>query len=484
MAPEPSTSPSDGARRRFRLDHFERGMLALAAAILIYQLVIPPVVGVFDNGDWGKIMGPLGLEHMSNTPEEMHQFLNLKFRFTSPWWGNGYIVSGRLVARIARTIGLVVSKDGLFDLRVLGLLHAALLVWGLALIMRAASVLHPISRRVLAVLLVFVFTDVGYVAFLNSFYSQAESLCFLVIAAGFFALIVCGRSWRWCTFLGFVAAATLFAASKPQEAPQALFLAALALLAARVLGPRRAAIIGVFGAALIIAAAGVCYWKASRVVREPVLYNAFFQELLGNSPNPVNDLSSLGLNPDMARYAGTHAFVADSPIQDPAFRAAFFDRMSSGRVLLFYLARPSRLWELLKRRSASAFTIVTHYGNFEKRAGFPQGTRSSAFKVWSDFKRRALPGSIWTVLLFFLGSLATAVFLYLRKATAPHHRVGLLAFAALNLMALGAFLICAVGDGTLDIVRQLYTFNAMTDLCLIAEAVALVEVVRRRWDRA
>jgi hypothetical protein len=87
------------------------------------------------------------------------------------------------------------------------------------------------------------------------------------------------------------------------------------------------------------------------------------------------------------------------------------------------------------------------------------------------------------VLLFFLGNLAAAAFLYLRKATAPHHLLGLLAFAALNLMALGAFLICAVGDGTLDTVRQLYAFNAMTDLCLIAEAVGLVEVVRRRWSR-
>jgi len=483
MSSETSRGPSDGAHRRFQLDRFERGMLALAAAILIYQLVIPPVVGVFDSGDWGKIMGPVGLEHLSSDPAEMHQYLNLKSRFVSPWWINDYIVTGRFVARIARWIGLVVSKDGLFDLRVLGMVHASLLVGGLALIMLAASALHVIPRRVLAVLLVFVFTDVGYVAFLNSFYSQAESLCFLLITAGFFALIVSGRSWRWWSFLGFVGAAALFAASKPQEAPQAVLLGALALMTARILRPRRATIIGVVAAALIIATAGVCYWKASRLVREPVLYNAFFQELLGNSPDPAADLSSLGLNPALARYAGTYAFVTDSPIHDPTFHAEFFDRMSARGVLFFYLAHPSRFWGLVKRRSASAFTIVTHYGNFEKRAGFPAGTRSAAFKVWSDFKRRAFPGSIWMVLLFFFGSLAIAAFLYLRKAIVPYERLGLLAFGALNVMALGAFLICAVGDGTLDTVRQLYAFNAMTDLCLVAETVGLVELVRRRWGR-
>jgi len=42
-------------------------------------------------------------------------------------------------------------------------------------------------------------------------------------------------------------------------------------------------------------------------------------------------------------------------------------------------------------------------------------------------------------------------------------------------MVLGAFLICAVGD-SLDSIRQLYAFTAMTDLCLAADAVFVGEV--------
>ena len=149
------------------MDRFERGVLLVGALILIYQIAIPPIVGVFDNGDFFHVMFPAGFRHVSEKPEDMNVFVNSKFLFEKPGLlKTHYISSELLIARVARVIGPILSKDGLFDIRVLGLMHAALLLLGIALIISAHSKLGKPSRRVLSLLLVWIFTDVGYVSLL------------------------------------------------------------------------------------------------------------------------------------------------------------------------------------------------------------------------------------------------------------------------------------------------------------------------------
>ncbi len=134
---------------------------------------------------------------------------------------------------------------------------------------------------------------------------------------------------------------------------------------------------------------------------------------------------------------------------------------------------------LVTRRSHKAFTLVTHYGNFEKSSGFPSGTKSNAFKMWSDFKENVLPGSPWTITVLFFGNIAIATLVLIRGPKSNSWHLGLFAFVILNLMAIGSFLTATLGDGTLDIVRQLYTFNTMTDLCLIGDVIFLTEAITR-----
>jgi hypothetical protein len=467
-------------RRSLGLDRFERVLLVVAALILVYQLAVPPIVGIRDQGDYWKVMAPAGFWHVSDTPADMHEFFNSKFQFKPPGWMNShYISSATLLARLARAIGLVVSKEGLFDIRVLGLLQGAVLLGGLALIMAGARGLRTPSRRVLALLLVWIFTDVGYVAFLNSFYTQTASLLFLLVATGCLALTVGGdraRGWWW---LGFVAAAALFVASKPQEALQAPLLAIVAGLAGWWALPRRFATgLGLAGAVCLLAVGGWLFVNKSPEVSEASFYNAVFGELLGHSPDGKADLQALGLSPDLLRYAGTHAFERDLPVHAPSFRAAFYDKVGYGALGAFYATHPGRLWALIARRSSSAFTLVTGYGNFERSAGFAQHTQSGAFRGWSDFKKWLLPGTPWMLAVLLGGTIAGGLALWRRAGRSTARRLGAAAFVVLGLMAVNAFLICAIGDN-LDSIRQLYAFNAMTDLCLVAGGVFVVEAARR-----
>jgi len=79
----------------------------------------------------------------------------------------------------------------------MGLLQGAVLLCSLAMTMSGSGGLRALSRRVLALLLVWMFTDVGYVAFLNSFYSQSASLLLLLMATRFLALMIGREEWCW-----------------------------------------------------------------------------------------------------------------------------------------------------------------------------------------------------------------------------------------------------------------------------------------------
>lgn len=463
------------------LDRISRVTLAIAAVILFYQLLLPPVVGVTDNGDWGRIMGPAGFEHLGKTKEETHQFFTLKVRFAEPWWESRYLCTGRWIAQLARPAGRLLFKDGLFDLRLIGTVHALLLLAGLGMLLAAARHLPAATRIALSLLLVLVFTDVHYAAYFNTFYAQPASLCFLLLAAGFLALLLSRGQYHAPLYLGFVISAALFSVSKPQEAPQSILLGALAVLAARLPGGHRRLRSSLAIAILTVFFAAYCAFFASPVLKHAGLYNAFFHEMLAHSPDPAADLSSLGLDPQLARLAGTYA--AQGPVNEPWFEAAFFERMSYGRLLLFYLGRPSQLWALIKRRAEFAFENNSGYGHFTRESGYPLNAQSSAFRLWSGIKRRILPGSVWMMAALFGGQLLAAAILFRRGPREPRFRLGLAAYAALSLMAIGAFLIVTFGDFAPDQVRQSYSFKAMTDLGLIVSTIGLFEIARRALVR-
>jgi len=471
---------------RLRLDWLSWAVLAIAAGVLCLQVLVHPIIGLADNGDFIKVMGPVGLKHHTAKPEDNFWYHpNTKFQFTEAGHQDiDYMTSERPLAHFARWIGTLASRDSLFDLRLLGSIHALLLLGGIALLLSATRKLHRATRCCLSFMLVFMFTDSGYAAALNSFYSQTPSLVFLLISAGFAARLIAqeGRSvWDW---VGLAAAAMLYLSSKPQEAVTGPFFALILGLAAWAWGSRWRKNLGLVCALGLL---GFAFWYYRQTpefaIRKAALYNTVFYELLPNSPDPRADLAALGLDPDLVRYNNTYAFTPEAAIYLPWFEGAFYDKISLRHVLQFYLTHPSRCWRLLQKGAETAFTLrVDYLGYVEKWEGSEWKERADHFGRWSAFKKRLLPGSPWTLLVFFGGNLSAAVFLSLRKGVSLKWRLGCASFGALNLTALTAFFTCTFGDSLFDLPRHLFTFNAMTDLCLIVVLVWLTEAVVRTFQ--
>src|SRR5271154_6885523 len=99
-------------------------VLAAAGAILIYQLFIPPVVGLADQGDFIRTIGRFGYGPQHHGSLE-YAYVEPKYipdpHYRSPYWEQAN--SEYLFVSAALLLNKVVSKDGTLDITVAGLVH-------------------------------------------------------------------------------------------------------------------------------------------------------------------------------------------------------------------------------------------------------------------------------------------------------------------------------------------------------------------------
>ena len=462
--------------------------LCLAAAALAAQLVVRPIVGLANEGDFDRVMRPAGLRYTTDVWDEMfygHVIRTFAIVPAAPSL-DGYRTSEVPLAWIARLVNGVVSSNDTFDLRALGAVHLAILLAALALLVRATRGLELAVQCVAAGLLVLVFTDVGYVAAFNSFYPQTASLLFLLLALGVAAEAIHRGRLQGAWLAGYFLAAGLFVCSKPQEAIQAPLLAAWGAWLAGVRPRRfwRSARGAVWLGAALVAVAVWYYRQTPRVsVRYVGLFHTYFHELLQKSPDAAADMRELGIPPDLKRYVGMHAYMPGAPILDPSFQARFLEVYGFRALIGFYLRHPSRFVNRMTRAAPAAFALRPPYlGNFEKSTGLPPKTKSGRLAVWSDARAKLGRHALLWLVVFFAGNLLV-VGLSFRSAS-PRGRLFLSAIAVCLLMAVAEFLACSLADALDDLGRHLYVFDALCDLVLVADCAGLARVLSRRLSAA
>ncbi len=459
----------DAGSRRSRL--LVAATLSAAAAVLTALLMVPPIVGLADNGDFDRVMSPAGLAPES--PRREDRFYGwMQPRFVhAPRAADlsGYRTSEAFLVEAAAGASRLLQNGPVFDIRFLGALHAAFLLLAFGLLVAACGGLSAPAQACAAALLVFFFTDPGYVAAFQSLYSQTASLLFLLLTAGVAARAIrrgtLGGAALWAYFLS----AALFVCSKPQESVQALLLAPFGVRLAWT-GSRRSRTAAILLALALGGLAWRYYRSAERGIGWVTRYNMLFLELLPSSPNPERDLAELGLDPSLARFAGVSAWTPDSPVRDPAIRKFFDARSGEPSPRMLYVRHPARLAAILASTAESSYALQPHeLGNFARESGAPPLAKARG--AWSDLRRR-LSGVTW--LLLFLGGTLVACAVTYRRATHRGRltREGLVLLVA---MAAGAFVVVAVGDARIETERHLYIFQAVCDLILVADAVWLVQ---------
>ena len=447
-----------------------------AIFILAYILMLRPIIGVADNGDFPRIMGSTGLQYLTGDYADRYfGFVNRQYRvgLALPM-GGGYFSTEIIMVGIAVLLSQALWSTGIFDIRYLAFLYSVIFVAAIFLIVRYNRKRLGAVSWLLAGLLVLVFADIGYISYFNSLYGEAVSLVFLLLTAGSgMYLVLQGRPRLWMLAVFFLSAA-FFTGAKVQNCPAGILAALLGLRFLR-LGDgrlwRRTVLLGITA---LVAVAFVTYAFVSRDIKVCNKYQTVFFGILKDSPDPAEDLTELGMNPDLAVLAGTNYFMESYPvdIRSDDFKNQLYESVDHFKIAGFYLRHPGRLAEKLGVAAQNAFKLKQGFGNYEKYEGVEYRQTADIFGLWSDFKMKALPHSLPFIALFFTGCFSALAFEYIRsRNTRTRLYVELIGFiGAVGLMQLA---IPVIGDGEADLSKHLFLFNAAFDGMFIAAAVYL-----------
>jgi len=467
--------PHSSSHGRF----YETALLALCAILLIWQLFIPPTLGVGDTSDSKKLIARycLGPQH----PEENQYFDYVTFHFSyraSECWNSELFTSAVIPLRIGLLISRVFLPSGNFDVRILGAIYAALFFGAFAGLLCVARWLSPPARWMLPACALVIFGGASYVPWFNSFYFDTASLAFLllsVVALSGLAVVPAVSTPR---YLMTTLCVVLFATSKAQHAPLALAaIPNLWLASGRVASPRLW--LRLLATAAIVAGVAVPLFTAPYWYSTTNVYNALFYKSLPRSANPAGDLAEFGLDKSMMVYVGHHAFEPSTGLSDPRQTEILSHKLTPVRLAEYYVSHPRVAWlRLLEAmndgsRQRVRMTIGSReyrLGNYALSTGRPPGAQSHFFDLWTQAKSAVFGGRPRLYLLYAAAVFAT---LWILAARGPMRVL----LASLTSMAAGAAVL-AMFDGV-DDGRHLFLFNALLDIA----ACVLVATVSARFAR-
>lgn len=450
-------------------------VLAAVAALVCWQLFVPPVIGLADQGDYARMIGRFGYGPAQKSPPDTIAFVPRKFIPDPTYRLRHYehIESEYLFTGTAVLLNRLFSRDASLDIEMIGLVHAIAFLAAFARLLAVTTGLRYAPFLWIAMLVVF--TDVGYVAYWNSFYAEPASCIFFLFLAAETVALLRSRVVSNAAIVRWSLLAILFVGAKSQNFPLALLLAPLGL---RLGSMRPLAIAGSIGIALAAAFNFVTVPKPLTMANS---YDTLFMAILPESKTPAADLQAFHLDPSLLSYSGSGAWSPGTAFGQLAERGTLDHELTPASVARFWLLHPARIWRRAKAVLPIAFSLRPEWcGNFERAAGRPPGARSSSFILWSWLHEHLITklGKFLLVTLAVFPFAAIVVWIRL-----PRRRRGIEVLTVLSACCLMAFLVAICGDAW-DNVKHLFLFNLLFDATLLSALSCLLSVFYELQSRS
>lgn len=381
------------------------------------------------------------------------------------------------LARAASSLEQTVGDRSRFDIRWLGAIHAVIFLAFYAAVLRLLRPLSGMARFALSLLALWIFADIGTLAYFNSFYSDVAAILGGLAAAFLAANLLAAERLSSRTVVLFGLAALLFVTSKAQHGVFGFVPAGFALLLGWRSTEKRTratalAVGTVLLAATIWIVSGTPGWY-----RAEARFNLVFYKILPDSRSPAQDLAELGLGAGDARYIGLHSFVRGGPMESSAWVDGFRARCTYGKVLVFYLRHPARAWAILRAglEQEAWQRRVPGLANFARSSGHPEGATATSLGSWSALRTWASRVWPWQIVIW-LGMLPLAALWFALHGAARFLRALAWTILSIAVLAWGEFAMACLAD-TLETPRHLTMFQVFTDLVIFMGLVFAVRVL-------
>ena len=451
--------------------------VALFAGIIGFQILGPVPIGLADNGDFARVLGPLRLWPVGQPADP-----NLYFNY----FVNDYVVADRvydvgvpsseeLIARLARGMAGIILPTGTFQLQLIGILHAAILILALFIFLNALQTRPLWLRLVCGLLLIFIWTDLEYVQQLNTAYTDAGAIVALAVVFSIAVhCLLAANSWPWA--LGFALSGCFLLATKTQHGVALPFLVAFCLLAAFRAHRKYDRMAWLLAPVFLVAITTWMIEKTPEDYRAPPAFSVVFDKLALLSPDPKSVLADFRMSQEeFGNYIGLDAYQPGVPT-DPAFRRRIITLVTPSRLGAFYWRHPQILRKVLlfDLHDSAPDIELSHtsasYGHV-REVDVESGKHPFQLVAWGRFRHQ-----LFSVVPFHLIYLfGTVIVLCGFCVVSPKvgHRFPLWPVALFStLLAVSSFLFASLFDA-IETTRHLVFFQAATDLTIFSVALSI-----------
>lgn len=432
-------------------------LLGLCAALCSIQIFAPPYIGLANNGDFGKVFGRFAIAPPDGGARNFTYFVSdYEYRPRYRWKSNfksSETVLAAVPILLAKTFGAHV-----FNIRWLGAVHLLLFLCGYYLLLVWLRRYGTVFVLGIGGLALWIFTDVAYVAYFNSFFSDTAAMLGLLLMAPL-ALHSLDPQSRLRHALPL--AALLLITAKTQHAFWGILPAAFLIWRKHLVS-----------AALLIAAEAIMILSTPWTYKTAPLFSVIFYKLAPHAPVPQSAVRELGLGEAEFRYIGTHAYTPGNPGVDIPWLRSFTARTSYARVLRYWLRHPG---EAARALHADLVTFAPgmrqmNLANFRREDGRPPAQLSDRFAVWSALRERLYRRWPFLVVAWYASVIAAAA------AMRKRHRGP--AVICLGMAAIGILEFCfaSLADA-IETERHLLLFHAATDVTICFAGACVLDAI-------
>lgn len=496
---------------RFRLGRLVPFLFTLA--IIYYVLFQYPMPGIADQGDFDRLMNVSGLRlPLANLNDpNFIRFLDYPVTDYEIYNLNPESFIMRLkatsIAYLITLISLICKLAGqqTFKTEYLAITYVIIYLLALFLILKYTNIRNRFKLVTFTAITLLVCLDGNYLVWFNSLYGEPMmiSAMMLFIAAWLGYLYhrhgMQAEQGMFSRILFIIAAAYLLLGSKMQALSAwpiiMIMLGKLLWDSRRLLTPYQKWLVYILSGVLILYPLGLVLNDQDTENRQ---YNSVFYGILKDSSNPAQDLTDMGLNPDMAVEAGKHAFQNTSTYvkyvpRTQITRQEFYSQISNGKLIQFYITHPARLIQGMEYTAGQAFTTTTFLGKYPREYSETPIREFDRFTLWSSFREQYLPKHLWFILLTCIVVITVSLVIYRKNREFQEVKTKIELLWGTMAIGLIQFPMPYIGNGQADTSKQLFLFNFVFDLTLVvsfcwclSKGLELVDpyVMRLRSSRA
>ncbi len=415
------------------------------AVVLLLVVVLPPVYGLGDMSEYMSVFENVGLYNASADT----YCINSTYGISETANGSRSVFEAFLSSAIA--FNKLTFSKAVFNIHFLSTLYCIIFLFGMYFLQKNVRFDKDWLNYAFSAVLSVIFLDLGYLAYFNSFYSEALVFALVIALCALVTSFSKGFSYVRLILLG--VCLTVFSTFKISTALTTLVLGVFMIWHfVSEKGAKRVVAIAV--SAFVILSSVWSTFNSYIPAGEIKLFNHVYNDI---AKTENVDLSAFNLK----------ELPEGEPSAEDMKKAV--EDITYGDVVKYYISNPSAFIKSLKSAANNSYFLVLDFASY-REAGGHYGIRDMlCLKIWNKLKRTVIPNGLAVILVFILAYFVVAVKEYLRHLKKGNTDSGAVALfcAVLPFGALCEMIGTVLTTGQILISKNMFVFGIYFDMMLI-----------------